>query len=358
MKLLFVWQVLEIKDWIADHNQNLLHELVKLPIQISVLHYQDENEILKIKGINYIKFNPFTYKRFIDQFDVFHFQFGSSYFGWYVSLAFLLTPKTKKIISTLHDLSNFTFSKFYRIIKENVALLRSNICSASIYQIIKYSKIAIVYSNFFANSIKENMSVNNIVVIKHWTRVPDHIKVSYSPWDPLRICTFWSITPRKGIEELIYSINNLVKENKEIFLEIYGYIPFRFYEKKLLKLIKQLWLEKHIQIIKNLPKEEIINAMQDHDLIVIPRKHTNEWASWSLSYAIASWVPIATVSIWSFKEYIIEGYNGYIIDHSCKNYTTLFKSIYTNWHNLNNHWSLEEYSRNYIANQTYKLYNE
>lgn len=333
MKVLYVGQLQPLKDGIADHNSNYIRNLSLIPnLKITCLHNQEK--ISKVKNVRYVKFNIFSYRKLIKEFDVVHFQFGASYYGDFVNLCFLLTPKKKKIVSTLHDFSNFTLSKYYRIIKENPQLLPYSIFNCSIKYILRESDKAIVYSNFFKNRILDKYPQfrETIKVILHGVDVYQDKTKKAKSLKVLKICSFGGITPRKGLEEPIKAVKKLQKEGYSVSYDIYGHSPFAFYTKEL----KELIGDSSVSILGSLngESEDIIKKLRQYDLLIIPRKYTNEGASGSLTFSMASLVPVITVNGGSFREYIQNGKTGFLVNHSSSEYHRIIKEIIENKHKL------------------------
>ncbi len=326
IKVLFVGQQAPLKDGIAHHNTNIMESLSRIKtLQISCLHNQ--TNLTKLTNVSYIKFNPLNYRKLVVGYDIVHFQFGSSYLGDFVNLALLLTPRNKYIVSTLHDFSNFNLSKYYRILKENPSSLGYSLFNVSIGNVLSKSDRIIVYSGFFNNLlVKKYPSFSSkIKVLFHGVFLTPKSRKSVYRQD-LNVCSFGSITPRKGYQEPIEAVSLLLKDGYKINYDIYGYSPFKFYAKRLHKLIGY----DSIKIRNPIPSDKIISVLRKYDLIIIPRKYTNEGASGSLSYAISSEVPIVTVDYGSFKEYISHNETGFCVPHTTNSYYKILKDIMDN----------------------------
>jgi glycosyltransferase involved in cell wall biosynthesis len=85
--------------------------------------------------------------------------------------------------------------------------------------------------------------------------------------DIFQILTVGYLIERKGFKYLIKSIKEVLKEHNNVRLKIVGSGPL---EKKIKKLIKELKLEKNIEIIQNVSDDKLLELYNSSDLFVLP----------------------------------------------------------------------------------------
>lgn len=85
--------------------------------------------------------------------------------------------------------------------------------------------------------------------------------------DIFQILTVGYIIERKGFKYLIKSIKEVLKEHNNVRLKIVGSGPL---EKQIKQLIKELKLEKNIEIIQNVSDDKLLELYNSSDLFVLP----------------------------------------------------------------------------------------
>lgn len=326
IRILFVGHQKPYRDGIANHNTTYLKYLSRTPgIEISVLHNQDT--LFRINGIKYIRFNPLTWARKANYFDLVHFQFGSNFRSDFADLCFLLMPSKRpyKVVSTIHDFSSFNVSKYYRILKEDPLAIGYSIVNLPLGRILGKSDTVIVYSRYFKKRlIKKYSGYDRIIrVVRHGAEVPLSLPQK-KLWGGFRICSFGAISPRKGYREPIEAVIQLNQGGAQVKYDIYGEAPFGFYLGRLKRLVSE---SDCVHFPGFIPDRRILETLRRYDVILLPRKYTNEGGSGSLCHAISSQVPIVASRIGAFPEYIQHGKTGFLLPHSRQSYNQIIQEL-------------------------------
>ena len=85
--------------------------------------------------------------------------------------------------------------------------------------------------------------------------------------DMFQILTVGYLIERKGFKYLIKSIKEVLKEHSNVRLKIVGSGPL---EKQIKQLIKELKLEKNIEVIHNVSDDKLLELYNSSDLFVLP----------------------------------------------------------------------------------------
>lgn len=174
---------------------------------------------------------------------------------------------------------------------------------------IKCANIIIVYSKFVMDDIKNFLPLKNIKVLYlgiYKDLFPNFKKSFNLNKNFLTILFFGRILPYKGIDILIDAIEILKNKNIELKTIIAG--RGRVDENYLYK-IKQLNIEFKNDWIFN---EELLKYLQETDILVMPYKNGTQ--SGLISIALAYGIPVIATKVGSFKEYIQDGINGFLIN--------------------------------------------
>ena len=114
----------------------------------------------------------------------------------------------------------------------------------------------------------------------------------------------------KGLFELIYAFNNLIKENKKAKLMLIGEGSQRNYS---LEVVSRLGLEKFILFVGKIPPSDIHKYYQSADIFVLP-SHTDAGGPPVVFIeAMACGLPVIGTSIGGIPEGIENGVNGFIV---------------------------------------------
>ncbi len=319
MKILQIGHHKPIRDGIADHNTLYLKHLKAIPgLSITVLHNQDE--IRKENGVEYLRFNPLTFSRQVKEYDLIHFEFGASFRGDYANWCFFLLPRAHrpKVVSTLHDLSTLTLSKYYRILTEAPPMFLYSMVPLSLGRILKNSDACIVYSEHFRRilSVRHSTHVKKLHVLFHGADLPVS-RPKHPSVFPLRLCSFGAVSPRKGYEVPIAAVMELVAEGVDLVYDIYGQAPFGFYLERVKRRAAGC---DRIRFPGYIPEEKIVDTLQQYDIIILPRKYVSEGGSGSLCHAMSSLVPVLGSKVGYYGEYLSHGKTGFLVDHNKDTY--------------------------------------
>lgn len=334
MKILNVGSLPPIKDGIADHNYVLYKHLLyqtadEMYILPSIYTHAKanldipSNRIISYEDINHINF------------DLVHFQVGNSYASTYVFQCFkLFRNKNIKKIVTFHDFTNTNLAKILRTIRSSPFSLLYELKKPSMKEIIENTDKAIVYSNFIKNKLVQKFG-NNEKLISTYIGAENFQLNKKSSFkknlgahkNTLILSSFGFITPRKGYEEVIKALD-LLNKNIDFKYYIIGNFNFFHYKIYLQYLVNKLGLKDKIIFTGYLNIEETQKLLLASDVIVQPRKYSNEGASASLATTLFSGKPIITSDIGGFSEYITNGITGILIKHDISSYQKAIHSLY------------------------------
>ena len=116
------------------------------------------------------------------------------------------------------------------------------------------------------------------------------------------------VTERKGIDYLIKALANLVPQYSQLLLRVMGEGDAR---EALEKLAKDLELEKNIEFIGRIPRENTAPYYQEASIFVLPS--FNEGMSNAMLEALASGLPLIATNTGGTSELVEEGVNGFIV---------------------------------------------
>jgi len=129
------------------------------------------------------------------------------------------------------------------------------------------------------------------------------------PSDKIIITTGASrVTARKGINYLLEAIKTLISKYPEVYLKVMGDGNEK---ENLEKMAKELGLEKNVEFIGRIPREETFPYYQEASIFVLPS--LNEGMSNAMLEALASGLPLVATDTGGTRELLKEGVNGFII---------------------------------------------
>jgi len=140
-------------------------------------------------------------------------------------------------------------------------------------------------------------------------------KRSFGLQDRVVLSTFGLLSSGKGIEYVIESLPQIVKESPEILYLIIGETHPEIrkregetYRQHLLNLVESLGLKKNVRFVNRfLPENELINYLQATDIYVIPYPNREQISSGTLSYALSTGKAIVTTPFLHAEEVISNG---------------------------------------------------
>lgn len=152
------------------------------------------------------------------------------------------------------------------------------------------------------------------------------------------------LVPLKGFDLLIKAFKEIVKNNKRTILYIGGDGPEKT---KILSLIAKYSMEKNVQLLGPLKKNEVKKYMQLADVFVLPSKYE----AFGVVYieALVSGTPIIAAKSGG-PEDIVEDYNGLIVEN--EDVMDLAKAMTTMLVNVN------KYKKEEIRNKAIEKYSE
>lgn len=338
MKIILVGSLPPVKDGVADHNMTLFESIVKQKRhEITIISDLNENIKPSFKnGIRYV-FDIETIKNL--DFDLVHLQFGNSYNNSFVFKIFNYFKKTNcTIISTLHDTILTNNAKIVRTLGSKPINLLYELERPSIQEILERSSTVIVYSKFLKDFfVNKYGNSNKFKIIFHGAN-ENFLKVNKIQFkdslglnkNDFVVSSFGNVTPRKGYENVLMGLRDLKKQGIKFKYYIIGSFNYIHYKMYLYFYIMKLGLQENIVCTGYLPISQTKKILSISDTIIQPRLYSSEGASGSLMMALASGIPVITVNIGGFSEYIKNGETGFLIDHDYKNYSKAILSVYKN----------------------------
>lgn len=146
--------------------------------------------------------------------------------------------------------------------------------------------------------------IYNGIDINHFSQ-----NTALQPKDKFIITTGASrVTHRKGLNYLIEAVVKLAPRHPNILARIMGDGNAR---KDLEKLVKKLKIEKNVEFLGRIPREETAPYYQEAGVFVLPS--LNEGMSNAMLEALASGLPLLSTNTGGASELVREGINGYIV---------------------------------------------
>jgi glycosyltransferase involved in cell wall biosynthesis len=143
--------------------------------------------------------------------------------------------------------------------------------------------------------------------------------------DKVMLC-FGSIRRYKGIDKLIDSYKDFRMKGKRFKILVVGRSPDLQYTHKIKDNIRKSKLDEDIIIHdKYILFEDVRNYFMIADIVALPYEHIHD--SGVLRIAFSCEKPLLSTKVGSFKEYIIEGKNGFFVDGSKNSFIHAFHKI-------------------------------
>lgn len=229
-------------------------------------------------------------------------------------LMVMLKLSRRKIILTLHGilyLSKLNKS-FKRHHKTRLPIFLVKLFALVYMRLLDtLSNIIIVHLDMMRRVLAEEYRVkkDKIHVIKHG--VDDSIIPKFKPTLAyVKILTFGTLRPDKGIEHILTAFKELVRKHPDLRLIIAGsYNPYispesKGYLKHICSHIKEDKINKNVYVYVNVPQEQISKLYEDADIIILNYQDESVLAaSGPLALAIAYEKPIIVTDIPRFMEY-------------------------------------------------------
>lgn len=354
-------------DGDSDYNMFLLNSLSNYEPEcdITLIHNQ-KNVYLKMKNLKQIQLNnSFNYNIMnqLNEVDLYHLQIGGPLAGLflYKLLKILYSKNNHPIICTLHPSHENLESRQKLIYETAIHLYRSIKMKDNIYNLVYCKDMLLmrdllkstdmlvmtsdyqkkILSNRYKNykdklyTIPLGIDIDYIqsVSIKN-DRTLDRLKNKFNiNEDSFVVISFGSITPGKGITEVIKSIYSLV--NKYGFTNIkyliVGNPYFIHYKIKLNYLINKLNLQNNVYLVGYLPFDDVIRLIKFSDIIIQPRKSKRMTeASLSLLIALCSQKPVIANGGGALNEYLIDNETGLLANYNSQDFIEKILYLYNN----------------------------
>jgi glycosyltransferase involved in cell wall biosynthesis len=262
------------------------------------------------------------------QFDVFH-SFEASALGY-----LLLNRKNRKTVLTqtpgFEPIGNMPYFNVIQIVL-NVPLAKSLIYC------LENSDAVITLGPSFSRFLHERFDIPKSKIFELTNGIPlDMIRQMVQKpilerkhlgfgSDDFILINVGGLIPLKGHEYLIYALNiakdELNEEFSRVKLLLVGSGPL---ESKLYGLIKQLKLEKHIILMKNVSERELYSLYAISDVAVMPILDLSG-PDLVILEAMAAGLPVITTNVWENPSVIKPGENGYLVPP--RNFRALAEAI-------------------------------
>lgn len=363
MNICLVGSLPPYKDGIADHNYYLFKNIINLNTdRINILPSLDINMKYPDEFEKYIINYSNTDSKKID---LYHLQFGNSYPNSFVFKVFNKIKYQKaKIVVTLHDTTNTNLAKVLRTLRSDPKKLIYEFNKPSFKEIVFRADKIVVYSNFLKQYLEDKYNIRNKIVVSYIGAnfTSNQIKAYKENKNQYVITSYGSVTPRKGYEEVIKSLNKLKLENINFKYYIIGSFNFVHYRIQLEYLINRYKLNNNVFLLGYMPMNEIIQNLEKSDVIIQPRLYSNEGASASLATALLSGTAVITTEIGSLSEYIVNRQTGLLVKHSSVEYSKALIELFNNiklrqilgLHGKS--WAIKNLTWQKIAEKHYELY--
>lgn len=290
-----------------------------------IVELQKEKKEVDLGIINAFKFN-FLYTKFTlqainsEKFDLLHhilpFGLGKTY-----NLSFFFLAKLPKVIGPIQspipffkdniEDANKKESSFGSIlIKQFMIVILSPILEFLSFQTLKKSDRIIVVNEFTKNIlISKKIDAKKIVIIPPGVDCSKFKQKSYKKRKKLELISVGALIDRKGFDMLIKAVCEVVKVNNNVRLRIIGIGPQK---EKLESQVKELGLKKFIFFEGRIPYSDIQKYYRSADIFVTMTR-AEGFATISLE-ALASGLPIISTKVGGFKEVVVDGENGFLVD--------------------------------------------
>ncbi|MFX1606807.1 MAG: glycosyltransferase family 4 protein, partial [Promethearchaeota archaeon] len=242
-------------------------------------------------------------------------EFGLFGGDWGIYLLSLLKKLNKPCITTMHT-TLFPDAKVFRS-PESFATHKKVVKGIG-----KYSSAIVVMTQMAASILQKHyaVGVDKIRIIPHGTPdipfVPsDSVKGSLCLDGQIVLSTFGLLSRDKGIQNAIKALPELVKEWPDILYVIIGetHPQVRLHEgekyrNSLVKLVKQLNLEKNVRFHNRfLTKEELIQYLQATDVYICPYVNVDQLSSGTVTYALGAGRAIVSTPFYYAREVLADG---------------------------------------------------
>jgi glycosyltransferase involved in cell wall biosynthesis len=186
------------------------------------------------------------------------------------------------------------------------------------YRILKYATKIVVPSNYFKTQIREKF---NIAEQKIYISPSGGVDLaSFLPKEqPQDIFTvgFLSRIEKGKRWDIIIEAANVLKKQNFLFQILIGGGGPDIEEMK--QLIKALDLEKEISYLGPIPHKEVPEFFGKIDIFVFPSERKGESLGLVALESLAGGVPVICFNNGAVKEFIIDGYNGFIYEENSPN---------------------------------------
>lgn len=240
--------------------------------------------------------------------DVVNLQHEYGIFGgeWGEYVMELMQRIEKPVVTTLHTVLEEPVSDARRVLK----------------QVLDHSDFVVVMAKAGVGILERVYGISEVKIrhIPHGCPNVHHIETSMTKrslglQDRVVLMTFGLLSSGKGIEYVIKSLPQIVKESPNILYLIIGETHPEIrkregetYRQLLLNLVESLGLKKNVRFMNRfLPENELINYLQATDVCVIPYPNRDQISSGTLSYALSTGKAIVTTPFLHAEEAISNG---------------------------------------------------
>lgn len=185
--------------------------------------------------------------------------------------------------------------------------------------ILKHCCKKVDYIFVETEELRKNLEIkgyNNIKKMYNFKNFNNSIIDNNVRYEYKHFCTFSRVMKEKGIEDVIYAINELNNTRKEkIYLDIYGPID-KSYEQEFIQLINKQ--DGFIKYIGNINPKDSINFISRYYMLLFPTRYIKEGLPGTIIDAYNAKVPIIASNWNSAEEFIKNNETGLIYEFGNK----------------------------------------
>ena len=166
----------------------------------------------------------------------------------------------------------------------------------------------------------ENKGLKNIVIMPNCKNLEPLAKeeLIYTTEPPFALCTFSRVMFEKGIEDAVYAVQEANRNfSKTVFtLDIYGQID-KNYKERFDNLCKTF--PDYINYKGLIPFNKSVDIIKNYFALLFPTYFLGEGFAGTLIDAFSAGVPVIASDVFSNREIITNGKNGYLYEYKNKN---------------------------------------
>jgi glycosyltransferase involved in cell wall biosynthesis len=179
--------------------------------------------------------------------------------------------------------------------------------------------------NSICNIQKDTIIINNYYEFKHFKKVNNnkfvnyifHLQFGNSHPSSFVAKVFNELSKHNQL--IISTLHEVIKAvklyDKSLKYYIIGGFNFPHYKYQIYKLVSKLNLKESVIFCDYQPRNKVFQYLKAADIIIQPRKYTNEGASGSIVPALFAGSPLIATNLPNIQEYIKNGKTGLLVKH-------------------------------------------